>query len=84
MNPPVFVPVCVSGFVTTTSAAPSEPDGVVAVIDVAETNATFVAAAPPNVTVAPLTKFVPVMVTTVRPVVGPPIGDTAVTVGADA
>ena len=40
------------------------------------------AALPPMVTVTPLTKFVPVMVTLVPPAVGPELGDIAVTVGA--
>ena len=50
-------------------------------IDVEETKATAVAAAPPNVTVAPSTKSVPEMVTLVPPAVGPLFGDTDVTVG---
>ena len=43
--------------------------------------ATFVAAAPPNVTVAPAAKFVPVMVTAVPPAAGPVAGLTLLTVG---
>jgi hypothetical protein len=67
--------------VTITLAVPAVPAGVVAVIDVALTTVTEVAAAPPKVTlVAPL-KFVPVMVTACPPPVGPEEGDTAVTVG---
>jgi hypothetical protein len=46
------------------------------------TTTTFVAAAPPTVTVAPETKFVPVIVTAVPPDVEPVLGDTPVTVGA--
>ena len=42
---------------------------------------TFVAAVPPNVTVAPEAKFVPVIVTAVPPATGPALGDTPVTVG---
>jgi hypothetical protein len=42
----------------------------------------LVAAAEPNVTVAPEPKFVPVIVTAVPPVVGPLLGDTLLTVGA--
>ncbi len=49
-------------------------------IDVEETKAA-VAAAPPNVTVAPLTKSVPVIVTLVPPAVGPLVGKIDVTVG---
>ena len=67
--------------VTVTVAAPTLPAGVVAVIVVLFTTATFVAAAPPNVTVAPVAKFVPVIVTAVPPVVDPLFGLTLVTVG---
>jgi hypothetical protein len=45
------------------------------------TTAILVAAVPPNVTVAPAAKFVPVMVTAVPPVVDPVLGDTPPTVG---
>jgi hypothetical protein len=45
------------------------------------TTETFVADAPPNATVAPAAKLVPVMVTAVPPAVGPLLGLTAVTVG---
>ena len=51
-------------------------------IDVALTTVTFVAAALPNVTVAPVAKFVPVIVTLAPPAVVPLLGLTAVTVGA--
>jgi len=67
--------------VTTTFTAPAACAGVVAVICVALTTTTFVAPAPPNVTVAPVAKFVPVMVTAVPPAVGPLFGLTPVTVG---
>ena len=53
-------------------------------IDVPLTTVTFVAAVPPKVTVAPLTKFVPVIVTLVPPPVGPEFGDTLPTVGDKA
>jgi hypothetical protein len=53
----------------------------VAVIVVLFTTATFVAAAAPNVTVAPAAKFVPVIVTAVPPAVDPLFGDTLLTVG---
>ena len=59
------------------------PDGVVAVIVVELVTLTPVAALPPMVTVAPLTKFVPVMVTLVPPAIGPELGDIAVTVGGE-
>ena len=51
-------------------------------IDVALTTTTFVAAALPNVTVAPEAKFVPVIVTAVPPAIGPLFGLILVTVGA--
>jgi hypothetical protein len=55
--------------------------GVVAVIWVPLTTTTFVAAALPNVTVAPATKFDPVIVTAVPPAVDPVFGNTVLTVG---
>jgi len=45
---------------------------------------TFVAGALPNVTVAPETKFVPVIVTIVPPTVAPILGETPLTVGDTA
>jgi hypothetical protein len=51
------------------------------VIDVAELTTTLVAAEAPNLTLAPVTKFVPVIVTLVLPAGGPPTGFNAVTVG---
>jgi hypothetical protein len=67
--------------VTVTVTPPALPAGVVAVIVVLLTTTTFVAAVPPNVTPAPATKFVPVMVTAVPPAVVPLLGLTPVTVG---
>jgi len=67
--------------VTVTAAAPTVPAGVVAVMVVLFTTTTFVAAAAPNVTVAPVTKFVPVIVTAVPPPVDPLFGLTLLTVG---
>ena len=55
--------------------------GEVAVIDVAELTTTPVPAVAPNATVAPLMKFVPVMVTEVPPPVGPDVGLIDVTAG---
>ena len=72
------------GVVTATSTAPTEPAGVVAVIEVALTTVTPVAAAPPNVTAGAPVKLVPVMVTDVPPAVGPEFGLTLLTVGAPA
>ena len=81
MNPLVRLPLCPLT-VTVTVTAPALPAGVVAVIDVLLTTTTFVAAVPPNVTVAPAAKFVPVIVTDVPPAVEPLFGDTLLTVGA--
>src|ERR1700682_1422536 len=49
---------------------------------VLETTFTFVAAVPPNVTVAPLAKFVPVIVVVWPPVDGPLLGFRPLMVGA--
>jgi hypothetical protein len=68
--------------VTVTVTAPALPAGVVAVIVALFTTTTLVAAVPPNVTVAPATKFVPVTVTAVPPPVDPAFGLTLLTVGA--
>src|ERR1700722_2501850 len=46
------------------------------------TTTTLVAAVLPKITVAPVTKFVPVMVTAVPPAVDPLLGLTLLTVGA--
>ena len=51
-------------------------------MEVLLTTTTLVAAVPPNDTVAPVAKFVPVIVTAVPPAVGPLFGDMPVTVGA--
>jgi hypothetical protein len=76
--------------VTVTVAAPAlfggVVAGVVAVIVVLFTTTTFVAAAcwravPPNVTVAPVAKFDPVIVTDAPPDVDPVFGVTLLTVG---
>jgi len=77
----VKLPLCVSGFVTTTVTAPAACPGVVAVIVVPFVTTTLLAAVPPNVTVAPETKFVPVIVTAVPPATGPLFGLTLLTVG---
>src|SRR5262249_19806235 len=67
--------------VTTTVTAPAACAGVVAVIVVLFTTTTLVAAVPPNVTVAPAAKFVPVIVTAVPPAVGPLLGVRLLTNG---
>ncbi len=56
----------------------------VAVIEVALTTTRLVAALPPSVTVAPVAKPVPLMVTAVPPAAGPLVGEIALTVGAGA
>ena len=67
--------------VTVTSTVPA-PAGEVTVMEVALFTVTLVAAVAPNFTVAALVKFVPVMLTTVPPAVGPLVGAMLVTVGA--
>ena len=68
---------------TTTSLALALPARVVQVIDVAETTETLVQAMPPTVTVAPETKFVPVIVIDVPPAVEPLVGEIDPIVGAE-
>jgi hypothetical protein len=75
-------PFCVSVLVTTTVTAPAACAGVVAVMDVGPTTFTLVAVVPPKLTVAPVRKPVPVMVTAVPPEASPVFGETEVTVGA--
>ena len=81
MNPFVRLPVWPLELVTVTVTAPALPAGVAAVMVVLFTTTTLVAAAEPKVTVSPLAKFVPVIVTEVPPAVGPLFGLTVVTVG---
>ena len=81
MNPLPSVPLCPSGLVTTTLTAPAAWAGAVAVILVLLPTVTLVAAVPPKVTEAPVTKFVPVRVTAVPPAIGPLFGETLLTVG---
>jgi hypothetical protein len=69
--------------VTVTVAVPAVPAGVVAVMVVAFSTVTLVAAAPPKVTAAPETKFVPVILTAVPPAVDPLFGATLSTVGTE-
>ena len=75
------LPLCEPVLVTVTVTAPALPAGVVAVIVVLFTTTTLVAATLPNVTAAPVAKFVPVIVTAVPPAVEPLLGDTLLTVG---
>jgi hypothetical protein len=81
VNPFVRLPLWLFT-VTVTVTAPALPAGVVAVSVVLFTTVTPVANVPPNVTVAPTAKFVPVIVTAVPPAAGPLFGDILVTVGA--
>ena len=69
--------------VTATLFAPAVPAGVLAVIDVALTTATLVAATPLKVTLVEPEKFVPVMVIAVPPLVGPEVGVMEEIAGAD-
>jgi hypothetical protein len=80
VNPLLKLPLCPLT-VTVTVTAPAAFAGVVAVIWVPLTTTTLLAAAVPNVTVAPAAKFVPVIVTFVPPTTGPLFGDTPLTVG---
>ena len=50
-------------------------------IEVLLPTVTLVAGVPPNVTEAPVTKFVPVIVTELPPAIGPLLGATLLTVG---
>ena len=71
------------GVVTTTLAVPTEPAGVVAVIEVALTTVTFEAVAPPIVTAVAPVKPVPVRVTDCPPASGPDDGLTVLTSGGE-
>ena len=75
---PVPVPF---GVVTDTLTFPEESAGVIAVIEVALTTVTPVAAIPSKVTAVAPVKLVPVMVTDVPPAVVPELGLTLDTVG---
>ena len=72
---PTKLPVCRSGLVTVTLTVPAGFAGVVAVMELLFTTTTFVAAALPKLTVAPLRKFAPLMVTWVPPLVEPVLGE---------
>jgi len=78
---PVHVPVCASGFVTTTLMAPAAWALVVPVMLVALMVDT-VSAEPPKETVAPAWNPVPAMETDVPPALGPLFGVTVLRVGA--
>ena len=76
------VPLCPSGFVTVTLTLPAAPAGVVAVMVVLFTKVIAVAALLPRLTVAPATKFAPLIVIAVPPMVDPVAGVTLATLGA--
>ena len=82
MKPPASVAVPESLFVTTTSTAPAEPAGVIKVIVFESGLAILVAATPPNVTVTPGPKPVPVIVSASPPAVEPLVVVSEVMVGA--
>ncbi|CAB4845434.1 unannotated protein [freshwater metagenome] len=69
---------------TVRSPTPAVPDGVIQVIEVAETTVTLVQArrVAPTRTPAPVTNPVPVIVIAVPPAVLPDVGVTEVIVGA--
>ena len=69
------------GVVTVTSTVPAVPAGAVAVMVVALVTVMLVAAFEPKLTEAPLTKLVPVIVTTVPLFSGPAFGLMLATVG---
>ena len=68
--------------VTATLFAPAVPVGVSAVIEVALTTTTLVAAMPPTVTLVAPVKLAPVIVNAVPAASGPEAGLTVVMVGA--
>jgi hypothetical protein len=72
---------CPPTVVTTTLFDPGVPAGVTAVIVVALTTVIFVASAPPTVTDDAPSRFVPVRVIVVPPLVSPTVGETFVKVG---
>ena len=76
------VPVCEYISVTVTFTAPADPAGVVTVMVVALLTVTLVPVFAPKFTVSPVTKLLPVIVTTVPPPTGPLVGVRLVTVGA--
>jgi len=78
---PLHVPLCASGFVTTTFTAPAVCAVVVPVMLIAVI-VEVVSAEPPNETVAPAWKPLPFTVTAVPPALGPLFGVTDVADGA--
>lgn len=77
----VEVALWLSGFATITLTAPAAWAGVAAVIEMPLTRVTAVAGVPPKLTVAPVRKPDPAMVTLVPPAVVPETGDIEAIVG---
>ena len=77
----VLVALVPTGVVTVTSTTPAAWAGLTAVICVDELIPKDAAPIVPNLTEVAPVKLVPVIVTDVPPIVDPPDGDTAVTVG---
>lgn len=71
-----------TGVVTVTSTTPTLPGGEIAVIEVALSNVKNNAGVAPNLTPVTPVKFVPVMVTLVKPSVIPEFGATLLIAGA--
>ena len=69
------------GVVITICLAPADPAGVTAVMEVAPTTTTLVAATPPIFTLVAPVKLVPLMVIGVPPRVEPEVGLTLTMVG---
>jgi len=87
MGPEVYVnasrePTSPVGLLTDTVTEPAACGGVIAEIELADTTFTLVAETPPKVTVAPLAKLLPVIVTAVPPETEPEFGKTLLTTGA--
>ena len=77
----VEVALWLSGFATITLTAPAAWAGDVALIEMLLTKVTAVAGVPPKLTVAPVRKPDPAMVTIVPPAVVPDNGESEVIVG---
>src|SRR5512146_391761 len=71
---PLAVALVPSGLFTATATLPATCAGVTTEIEVADNDVTA-PATPPNVTVAPLSKPLPVIVTAVPPAVPPDVGE---------
>jgi len=74
VNAPVLVAVPPAVVTATLLVAPAVPAGVLAVTEVLDITAMFVASMPPTVTLVAPIKLVPAIVMVVPPVVGPEVG----------